>query len=560
MRTLSLILPFAWLATAIAQQPSPTEPIDPKKLGAIEGQVTNGVTGEAQRRVNLTLRPMMMGIGSVGGGPIAPPTTYAAVTDAEGKFRIDRIDPGTYMLQTEKQGFVRQSYNSRQSLGSNTPLVVTAGMEMKEVNFKLTPHAIVTGRILDDEGEPLANIILQVFRSVRIRGKQQLTPVGGGQSSDTGEFRIANLAPGRYWLNASDRNRRMMMGETAVRNPNGKPEEEIVTTYYPSSIDEAGARPIELTAGQTLNAIDIRMKRAPVYRVRGKIEGPPPLRNYRVMLMPRERTQFMMNFGYNNGMVKDDGSFEIGSVTPGAYDIAATPSNGMMRILGRSPVDVARDHVENIVVTVIPAITLRGQIRVDGEFQGTLSNARIMLNTEGFMFNNPNAVADEKGAFTIENASPEKYRPMVNNLPQGLWLKSVQSGGTEVIDTGLDLSSGASGPIEIVLGVGTGTLTGTVTDSKQQPAPGIFVTLIPDPLREQRFDLLRTVPSNQTGQFTLNNIPPGEYKLYAWDTSDQSSVTDPEFIKPYETRAKRITIKPGGSEQVTLNAITINEK
>lgn len=153
MRSLSLILPVTWFISAMAQQP---EPIDPKKVGAIEGQVTNGVTGEAQRRVNLTLRPTMMQMGSGGGGPIAPPSPYAAVTDAEGKFRIERIDPGTYMLQAEKQGFVRQSYNARQILGPSTPLVITAGMEMKEVNLKLTPHAIVTGRILDDEGEPLA--------------------------------------------------------------------------------------------------------------------------------------------------------------------------------------------------------------------------------------------------------------------------------------------------------------------------------------------------------------------------------------------------------------------
>lgn len=533
MRSLSLILPVTWLISAMAQQP---EPIDPKKVGAIDGQVTNGVTGEAQRRVNLTLRPMMMQMGSGGGGPIAPPSPYAAVTDAEGKFRM------------------------RQILGPSTPLVITAGMEMKEVNLKLTPHAIVTGRILDDEGEPLANIMIQVYRSIRMRGKQQLATVGSGQSSDTGEFRIANLAPGRYWLNATDRNRRMLTGEAPARNTNGKPEEELVTTCYPSSIDEAAARPIELTAGQTLNAIDIRMKRTPIFRVRGKVEGPPPLRNYRVMLLPRERNQYSSAYFNNASMVKEDGSFEFGGAIPGAYEIAITPSNGLVRILGRSPVDVARDNIENIVVTVAPAISLRGQIRVDGEFAGTFSKTRIQLSTEGFMFSNPNATADEKGAFTVENASPEKYRPAINGLPQGLWLKSIQSGGTDILDAGIDLSSGASGPIEIVLGVGTGTITGSVMDSKKQPAGGLFVVLLPDPVNEHRFDLLRSVPYNQSGQFTLINIPPGEYKLYAFDTNEPQSFLDPTLIKPYKTRAHRITIKPGSTEQLSLTAITVTEK
>lgn len=560
MKSQFLLLALTMSFAAFAQQATnPETPIDPKKLGAIEGKVTNGITGEAQRRVNLTLRPTGMQMG-VSGTPSAPPTPYAAVTDAEGKFRIERIDPGTYTLQAEKQGFVRQSYNARQTLGPSTPIVITSGLEMKEVNFKLTPHSIVTGRILDDEGEPLAGIVIQVLRSVRRQGKQQMVPAGGGQSLDTGEFRIANLSPGRYWLCATDRNRRMMMGEAPARNTGGKPEEELVTTYFPSSIDQAGARPIELAAGQTLNAIDIRMKRAPVYRIRGKVEGPAPLRDYRVMLMPRERTQFS-GFLFNNSvMVKEDGSFELGGATPGAYEIAVTTSNGIMRILGRAPVDIARDNVENIVLAVVPAISLRGQIRVDGKFEGSFSGTRILLNTENLMFNNPNATADEKGAFTIENASPEKYRPILNGLPQGLWLKSIQSGGNEIIDSGLDLSSGASGPIEIILGVGTGTLTGTVMDAKQQPAGGIFITLLPEPLKEHRFDRLRSVPSNQDGQFSLTNLAPGEYKLYAWESTEPPAFMDPAVTKPYETLAKRITIKPGSNEQVTLNAITLTEK
>ncbi len=130
-------------------------------------------------------------------GPMSPTAPYAATNAAEDKFRIESIEPGTYMLHAERQGFVRQQYNSRATNLLGTPLAIAAAAELKELNFKLIPQAIVTGRVLDDEGEPIADITLQVYRSIRIRSVQQLRQSGASQTNDTGEFRIADLAPGR---------------------------------------------------------------------------------------------------------------------------------------------------------------------------------------------------------------------------------------------------------------------------------------------------------------------------------------------------------------------------
>ena len=533
MKSMFLILTVALVAAASAQQPQAGETPDPKKLGAIEGSVFNAATGAALRRVNLTLRPSMSGM--VQQGPMSPTASYAATTDAEGKFRIESIEPGTYMLHAERQGFVRQQYNSRATNLLGTPLAIAAAAEIKELNFKLIPQAIVTGRVLDDEGEPLAGVTLQVYRSMRIRGKQQLRQAAGSQTNDTGEFRIADLAPGRYWLSATERNNAGMFGEAAPRNTTGKPQEAYVTTYFPASIDQDGARPIDLIGGQTLASIDIRMRKERVYSVRGKIAAPPSVKNLRIMLTLREATGSMMMFGNNSGHVKEDGTFEIFKVAPGAYYAVAIIAQGMIRSLGRAPLDVTRENVDDVMVPYTGGITVTGTIRVDGEMEGkkiSFESMRMQLFPEGGIFNLPNATTTADGVFKIENASPEKYRFQANGLPPGLWIKAIGDGARDILNSGLDLSAGTSAPIEIVLGVGTGTLTGVVQDAKQQLAPGVMVSLLPDPMKEERNDLHRSVTTDQNGKFNLANIPPAITNSTLGKASISLAHSTPNSSKP----------------------------
>jgi Carboxypeptidase regulatory-like domain len=141
-------------------------------------------------------------------------------------------------------------------------------------------------------------------------------------------------------------------------------------------------------------------------------------------------------------------------------------------------------------------------------------------------------------------------------LPPGAWLQSVRAGDQDVTETGLDLSGGAAGPIQITLGLGGGVIEGVVNDAKSQPAPGSMVTLVPDPLKPDRYDLNRTSVTDQNGRFTLRNIPPGEYKLFAWESIEPGAATDPEFLKSHDSSGKKLSVKVRSQEQVSLVQIT----
>ena len=566
-----LILTTAGLAQQPQQSAAPAPQADQasaKKPGIIAGSVVNAKTNQPVRRVNLTVRPFGgPGTGSMGSGPMTPAAPYSATTDAEGKFRIENVDPGSYRMSAERQGFVRQEYGARLNSMMGTTVTVAPAQELKDLNFKLIPQAVITGRVLDEEGEPLAHVQIQVMAQRFFRAKRQLMPTGGAQTNDTGEFRVADLAPGRYWVSATYRGRNMMFGEAPARNTADKPEEEYVATYYPGSIDQVSARPLDVQAGQEMPGIDIRIQKTRVYRIRGKVTGAPqPIRNVRLIMLPRDQVALMGFFGGAGAMVKEDGTFEIGGVQPGSYYVAALPMQGPQSVSGKVAVDVSRENVQNVTLVLGSGMTVKGSILIEGDVQQpeqargkktSFGAVRVQLSViEGLPFGASGGTVKDDGSFAIENVGPDRYRILALNLPEGTWLKSIRAGDQEVLDTGLDLSSGVSGPVQITLGSGSGQISGKVQDAKQQAAPGSLVTLLPNPMKEERNDLYRITTTDQNGQFTLQGVPPGEYRLYAWEDIEPGIYMDPEFLKPHESKAQKITIKANGQEQVSIAQIS----
>ena len=70
--------------------------------------------------------------------------------------------------------------------------------------------------------------------------------------------------------------------------------------------------------------------------------------------------------------------------------------------------------------------------------------------------------------------------------------------------------------------------------------------------RRGRNDAYFTATSDQTGQFTLNNVPPGSYKLFAWEDIPAGAYQYPDFLRRYEDLGQVVTVTPNGT--ITANA------
>src|SRR5262249_368718 len=147
----------------------------PEDRCAIEGQVFSVATGEPVKRATVILRRADLPPGSTG-----MPTSYTTATDAGGSFAMKDIDPGKYRLSVNRAGFVNGEYGSRGPLRPGTTLSLAPGQRLQGVVFRLTPHAVITGRVVDEEGEAMVNVQVQVMRYRYIQGRKQLVPMGTG--------------------------------------------------------------------------------------------------------------------------------------------------------------------------------------------------------------------------------------------------------------------------------------------------------------------------------------------------------------------------------------------
>jgi len=183
MRASMLSIPFLAVALGAASGQ------DTGKMGSIEGRVVNSATGEGIRRAEVVMR------GSAGArrGVPAEQTTRAVSTDAEGKFKFDGVEAGNYFLIVQKQGFVAE----RRAGYAGRGIRVTPGQDVGGLEYMLQPQAVITGRVVDDEGEPVEGTAVIVMQRRFMNGKRRWMQSNGGSTNDLGEFRIFNLPPGR---------------------------------------------------------------------------------------------------------------------------------------------------------------------------------------------------------------------------------------------------------------------------------------------------------------------------------------------------------------------------
>jgi hypothetical protein len=126
----------------------------------------------------------------------------------------------------------------------------------------------------------------------------------------------------------------------------------------------------------------------------------------------------------------------------------------------------------------------------------------------------------------------------------------------DALESGLDTSQGAAGTLEITISSNGGQIEGSAADSKEKPASGAVVALVPDAPRRERLMLFKMAMSDTTGHFSITGVAPGEYKLFAWDQIEEGAYQDPEFLKPYENQGEAVTMREGSRETAQLKVIS----
>jgi protocatechuate 3,4-dioxygenase beta subunit len=505
---------------------------------SVEGKVLSSVTGEPLRRAEVSIqRPAS--------GPVvirriekqtvdssALPPAQTATTDDNGRFSISGLPPGTYTLSASRTGFLAREYDARGRQVESNIFKLTAGQVLKDQVIKLTPQGVITGHVYDEEGNPAAKATVKLLAWGFSRGARRLLITGDAETDNRGEYRVASVAPGTYFLAAAPP---PLLLEPGARASGANSQMGLAAVYYPGVPKLAPAAALEFGAGAERNGMDLRLPKVNAFRVRGKVldsAGEPVARAVVLAIQP----DIIYRAGYQPCFTEADGSFEVVGVPPGAYRLYARRQPGLV---AERIVEVAAD-VDGVVMAAAAGRTITGRVALEKQDKGPFRNIRVLLQrTEAEAFESAYAEVRDDGSFTLANVQQGRYQLTVAGLPEEWYVVSSGLPGRE-----MDFTKGVPESFQVTLGTDGGRVTGKAVH-EGKPVPGAFVAILPVDYAERPALFSRMLRADQKGGFTLAGIPPGEYRVLAWEDAQLGAVQDLDFLKQFDSRGERIKLARG---------------
>jgi hypothetical protein len=507
----------------------------------VSGSVVNSATGEGIPRALVQL----MG-----------PLQRSDLTDSQGSFRFEGVPEGRAMFMTRKPGFFSSEELSRGGGRPRAPMMITG--DVSSLVLKLAPEGIVAGIVTGDDGEPLEGVRLWLKRQVINNGRKQWETRGQSTTNDIGEFRVADLIPGTYYMVAQAQ-------RPSTPRAAAEPNLGYAPSYYPGTPDLASASAIDVRGGQAVQ-FEFRLRAQPVYEVAGFVTGmAPEQRGGNLEFLNRSGDPLAANVRFN----PDDASFSA-RLPAGTYTVRARSFNRQGPPATASATITVTASVSGIRLPLLPGATIPVVVRT--EFTNQPSSANVAggsgtvgstgkppqyasvqltgLDGAASVFSNYDA-ADNNAPLALHNVEPGRYTVQIS--PRGPWyVQSAAHGQTDVLREDLVVAQGDASPIEIVLRDDGGSVSGSATaDNVAVPA---VVLVVP----ARRSTAPQTQYASERG-FTINTLAPGDYLLFAFDSVDGLEFANREALEPYASRATRVTVNSKGNATVTLTLIKRGE-
>jgi len=537
--------------TAGAMQTQPQ--LNPEDYGLVSGQLTSTVDGAPLRKATLTLRR------SDNVRREAPQTVS---TGEGGVFLFDKVAPGRYRLHAERNGFVGQDYGARRPNTSGQEITVAKSQKVTSLQMKLMPHGVVTGHVTDEDGEAMANVRVQLLRWAYSQGKRTLVPMDSAATDDRGEYRIFGVAPGKYVAMASSQRGMRPDGPPALpmlaAGDTPASDETYVPVYYPNSFDPSQASAMEVQAGASLQAVDFSLRKQRTVRVRGRVVRASDSQRPLVVMLMAKSAGASSAMNAPRAMTNSQGIFEIKGVRPGSYNLHAEEFDRQNRLTADAEIEVGPGGLDGVTVALSPGVEVTGSVKVEeaaADFDYT--RVGISLRTRnasglgGPFGGGANVRVGEGGAFKLTGVGAGEFDIGVTGLPEGYYLKSIRAGDQETVNTGLKINAGAAPALTVVASPNAATVEGMVKDKDQQPVQGSTVVLWPL-AKGARAALYKRVTTTEGGRFTIGSVPPGEYRLAAFELLDPGAESDPEFLATAESKSEKLTIAEKARESKTL--------
>jgi hypothetical protein len=432
--------------TAIARpaqagaSPETSTPAPGKITGTVYVQGTTNPIAGVTVSVNVPASPR--GRGADGTPPPAVnPLDFTTKTDSEGRFSIDNVPAGNRFVNALLEGYFGPAQNGGYPANARAQVTVISAKSV-EVKLEMIPAGAISGRVVNADGSPVTDALVQTLRLSYSEGQQILQPNLSKTTDDRGEYRIYRLSPGSYYI--------AVMPKQNGGPRNGAPMALPVKTFYPDATDPSRAIATTVHGGDEISGVNMTVRTEVGATLSGQIVTSLPAsgqivgprgqsRDFTVMnstliISPHDRRTTLSNFGASinvSMLAPTSGKFEIHNVPPGTYDLMASlpdatgwgsqqPAGLATQPVGygRTVVEVSggRD-VQSISVNVHAGVDVKGRISVNGGNQN-VQNVRLRLQPDDSastlavyeQVSQYQPYVDENGNFKIPTVPEGRYR------------------------------------------------------------------------------------------------------------------------------------------------------
>jgi len=486
-------------------------------------------------------------VNAIGGGPLArarvtiadarnPRNTQSMVTSEDGHFDFKQVSAGKYSLQGEKRGFIPGLYDEHEQF--STAIVTGAGLDTENLVLRLSPSAILYGKILDDLGEPVRQAQVSLYREDRRVGIGRIQKFRAVNTDDQGAYEFAQLDAGSYFVSVTAKpwyalRPRVSAVENLPTLIDSSLDAAYPVTYYGDSTEPDDATPIPVRGGDHLEA-DIHLNPVPalhlIIRVpENQIDG------FHMPTFEKPSFEGVETVQPESIRMVSPGVFEVDGVAPGRYSVR---DNGTGQGDEDSEIDITTNGQELDTSKAQRAATVKATIQILGEatlppqIEVALRNSKMRLVAWQEM--------NAKGEVEFQNLAPGKYDVLAGSRPKAYSVVQISSDGNLTAGHTLTVAAGASMTVALSLAGGTVNVEGFAKRAGKGTSGAMIVLVPKDP--ETNRELFRRDQSDQDGSFLLRSIIPGTYTIVAIENGWDLDWSRPGVIAHYAKQGQPITV------------------
>jgi hypothetical protein len=531
--------------------------------GVIRGRITRT---DGLPVVRATVSTSVSQIVPNAGRNVAVNLARSTQTDDDGRYEIADLPAAQYRVTAAKLGYVTVRYGQRQDAEQGVPIDLAESQTRTRIDVVLPRYSNVTGRIVDEFGDPVEGAAVTLSQIKFQAGRKRLVSVSGmsGRTTDDlGRYRIYAVPPGEYVVGASVGQVLAFQPSTGVAG--------YATTFFPSTVNPREAQLVSVSRSQDVTAVDVVLVPTMTSTISGKKVGADgrPFGGS-LVLNPSERSGALLTPGAG-ARIYDDGRFEFPNVAPGDYVIQADEGRkgpGREGQFAWALVTVEGGDVRDVMLESPPGSTISGRVVFEGDGPAvqSMSVSPVRADADRTPLANGSIVEGEVGAdlrfFMTGIHGPRRIT--VTRPPSGWILKSVSARGVDVTDAALQFGTAAQSvtDVQVVMTSQITELSGTAVDSRGELTTGY--TLLVFPVDRDRWYpgsrfFRRSAPAS-VGTFSVRALPPADYyvaPVSGWSVLKDGADAwqDPEFLDSIAFRAARATLTDGGHVALTAKVI-----